>query len=352
MHGSRKSILLFTSPMRKAELRFRPPIRLALRSKSRQGSRVLPYSVEMAGPCARNFSRGCSEIGRWRLPPPSILFGQALSESWQGKGCKSTKRTILWPAFPSTFGRPRRKSDTRTSRPRRSELFLILLQKRCPSPMSTETEICRKTILRAAGKTRKTSRFSPRVFFALKNRSFPLSFFVRNMLATQREPGWRHLSPRIWRAHLRRMLEERSRIFLEVCRWKSDKQQREGGQRLALLPSLETLEGSGYCSHCGGCCEIASGFPDFPSETALPLRWQHIFGDGLGKGHRFCAFLWEHNASGLSVCAVHPWRSNPCRAFEEDECAYFMMDLVKHPLFRPRDFSMACQRLSRLINRR
>jgi hypothetical protein len=218
--------------------------------------------------------------------------------------------------------------------------------------MLTETQRCRKAILRASRKARKIKRFSPRVFCALKNRNFPLSFFVRNMLALQRETGWRRLSPRIFRDHLRRMLDERSRIFLEVCRWRLDKQQREGGQSQALPPSLATLERSGYCSHCGGCCEIASGFPDFPGETALTLRWQHIFGDGLGKGHRFCAFLWELNASGLSVCAVHPWRSNPCRAFEEDECAYFMMDLKKHPLFGPEDLSMACQRLSRLINRR
>ena len=217
--------------------------------------------------------------------------------------------------------------------------------------MLTKTERCRKAILRAAGKTRKTRSFSPRVFFALKNPGFPLSFFVRNMLAMQREPRWRHLSPRIWRNHLRRMLEERSRIFLEVCRWRSDKQQREGGQTPALLPSLETLEGSGYCSHCGGCCEIASGFPDFPPETAIPVRWQRIFGDGLGRGHRFCAFLWELNASGRSLCAIHPWRSNPCRVFEKEECDYFMKDLETNPLFDPKAFSVACRRLSHLINR-
>jgi hypothetical protein len=218
--------------------------------------------------------------------------------------------------------------------------------------MLTETERFRKAILRASRESRKRNRFSPRFFCALRNRSFPLSFFVRNMLALQREPGWRSLSARIWRDHLRRMLDQRSRIFLEVCRWRSDKQRRDEGKKLYLPASAATLERSGYCSHCGGCCEIASGFPDFPGETALPLRWQRIFGDGLGKGHRFCAFLWEHNASGLSVCAVHPWRSNPCRAFEEDECAYFMMDLEKNPLFGPEDLSMACQRLSRLINRR
>jgi len=121
----------------------------------------------------------------------------------------------------------------------------------------------------------------------------------------------------------------------------------------ALPSSLDDLDRqSDYCSHCGGCCEIASGFPDFPLESALPLRWQRLFGDGLGKGHRVCAFLWELNASGMSLCAIHPWRSNPCRIFEEAECAYFMKDLEGHPPFRGQDISMTCQRLSRLVNRR
>lgn len=218
--------------------------------------------------------------------------------------------------------------------------------------METDTQKCRKAILKAVRKTRKKKRYSPKVFLALKHPNFPLSFFVRNIIAVQREPIWQGLSPRIWRNQLRRLLEERCRVFLEVAGWRLDKQQREGRQELALPTSQMMSDPSDYCSHCGGCCEIASGFPDFPGETALPLRWRHLFGDGLGKGHRFCAFLWEHNGSGLSVCAVHPWRSNPCRTFEEDECAYFMRDLKIHPLFRPRDFSVACQRLSRLINRR
>lgn len=218
--------------------------------------------------------------------------------------------------------------------------------------MLTETQRTRKAILRAASRNRRRNGFSPRVLDAIKNRFFPLSFFVRNILALQGEPGWKRVSPRIWKGHLHRMLEERSRIFLEVYQWWLLKQKKEQSPTHALPFSLETLEQSGYCSHCGGCCEIASGFPDFPFETALPLRWQQIFGNGLGKGHRFCAFLWELNASGLSICAIHPWRSNPCRIFEQDECAYFMSDLEEHPQFRPQDFSMACQRLSRLINRR
>ncbi len=124
----------------------------------------------------------------------------------------------------------------------------------------------------------------------------------------------------------------------------------DGGSNCALFAEQVSLP-SGYCSHCGGCCEIASGFPDFPPETGIPQRWQRIFGDGLGKGHRFCAFLWELDASGQSLCAIHPWRSNPCRTFEEDECEFFMKDLETNAFFPPEVFSVACRRLSRLINR-
>lgn len=222
-----------------------------------------------------------------------------------------------------------------------------------PSLRPAETQRTRKAILRAAARSRRRRGLSSRVVEAIRNRFFPLSFFVRNILALQEEPGWRQVSPRIWRGRLHRMLEERSKIFCEVYQWRLQKQKEAQSPFQALPSSLDDLEQpSGYCSHCGGCCEIASGLPDFPLESALPLRWQRLFGDGVGKGHRFCPFLWELNASGLSLCAIHPWRSNPCRIFEEAECAYFMKDSEGHPPFRAQDFSVACQRLSRLVNRR
>lgn len=220
------------------------------------------------------------------------------------------------------------------------------------SKMLTETEKTRKAMLRIARRTRKRETGALGVICALRKRGFPLTFFVRNMLALQAESWWSHASPRLWRSRLRRMLEERSRIFLEVREWRLTRQRKEGGDAQAPPLLLGASPRSGYCNHCGGCCEIASGLPDFPRQTEIPVRWQQLFGNGLGKGHRFCAFLWEIDATGLSVCAIHPWRSNPCRAFEQDECAYFMKDLKARPLFRPQDFSMACQRLSRLIDRR
>jgi len=255
------------------------------------------------------------------------------------------------------FGLPKRRISTRTSGRQRYEGRGAISSPclRAPGPpnlMMTETQKTRRAILRAATRNRSRNAFSPRIFRAIKHRFFPLGFFLRNILALRREPRWQGLTPRLWRGHLHRMLEERSRIFLEIPRGWAEKEGTEQAPVPALFRSLDLPEQSGYCSHCGGCCEIASGFPSFPRATSLPLRWQQLFGAGLGEGHRFCAFLWEFDASGRSMCAIHPWRPAPCRAFAEAECAFLKNDLNKHPPYRPQDFSMACQRLSRLVDRR
>ena len=206
-------------------------------------------------------------------------------------------------------------------------------------------------ICRSIRKACKGGRISRSTTSALTSRCFPLTYLVRNMLTLERESGWMRASPRVRKNRFLRILEERARIFLEVKKWIMGR--RGGDEWRVPLRSVhpDSRLPSGYCSHCGGCCEIASGFPDFPSEAKIPRRWQRIFGDGLGKGHRFCAFLWEVDASGRSLCAIHPWRSNPCRMFEEEECEYFMKDLETNAHPDPKVFSVAYRRLSHLINR-
>lgn len=217
--------------------------------------------------------------------------------------------------------------------------------------MTPDTERTRKAILRSLRKAGRRGGIAPVTASALKSRNFPLTFFVRNLLALERESAWSNSSGRIRRKRALHILEERAWIFLSVQKWIRERQ--AGHEwRKQFRPVLEQSSlPEGYCSHCGGCCEIASGFPDFPADTEICSRWQRVFGDGLGKGHRFCAFLWEWDASGRSMCAIHPWRSNPCRVFDEEECRFFMIDLEANPLFDPKAFSVACQRLSHLINR-
>ncbi len=215
--------------------------------------------------------------------------------------------------------------------------------------MIFEAKNTRKAILRSARKGRRVGRFSTATQSALRHRCFPLTFFIRNLLTLQKEPWWLEASPRVWKVRMLRMLRERSRIFLETDRWIKKRRGETGKRYQVLFDATELSSEASYCMHCGGCCEIASGLPDFPGGSEIPPRWRLVFGDGLGRGHRFCAFLWEFDASGLSFCAIHPWRSTPCRVFEEEECKYFMNDLKANPPFDPKDFSMACQRLSHLI---
>jgi hypothetical protein len=217
--------------------------------------------------------------------------------------------------------------------------------------MVTNAEHARKAILRSTRRARKVGRITPAAAFALRHRCFPITYLIRNILTLQREDAWVHGSRRVQKNRLLRMLDERARIFLEVRKWLRERKGEEGWRDQIASAHHGPYLPSGYCSHCGGCCEIASGFPDFPPDTAIPPRWQRLFGDGLGRGHRFCAFLWELDASGRSLCAIHPWRSNPCRVFEEEECDYFMKDLETNPLFDPKAFSVTCRRLSHLINR-
>jgi hypothetical protein len=218
--------------------------------------------------------------------------------------------------------------------------------------MMTEIEKARKAILMSTRKAVKAKRVKSTTGWALKHPLFPLSFFFRNMLALQREPWWVHMSPRSRRTRLLRILEERCRIFLEVRAWIRKTRGIEMWRDHILSAREERCLPSGYCSNCGGCCEIASGFPGFPPEVKIPRQWQQIFGDGLGKGHRFCAFLWELYTSGQSFCSIHPWRANTCRVFEEDECQYFMKDLEINALYDSKAFSVACHRFPHLINRR
>lgn len=176
---------------------------------------------------------------------------------------------------------------------------------------------------------------------------FPLFFFIRNLITLDGEASWRELSPRVKRIQTMRMLEARARIFLEVRNWRRGKITEPG------LPVNDSGgEKSDYCINCGGCCEIASGFRNFPEDCDIPMKWQRLYGDGLGKGHRFCAFLWEVGGMELSQCAIHPWRALTCRIFEKEECDFFFDDLKTNNPYDEKSFSMTLRRLTNLIDGR
>jgi hypothetical protein len=166
------------------------------------------------------------------------------------------------------------------------------------------------------------------VLRALSNRFFPTRFFARNLEILTAEPGWQRLPVRSRRISTLRLLLERNCFFLEVKAWREARSALLAGPPVPAESVVATkrLDMAAYCDHCGACCEIASGLPEFPQAVSIPSRWQHVFGRGLGRWHRFCPFLWEDRSNGHSLCAIHPWRPLACRAFEQDECDFLKRD--------------------------
>lgn len=155
----------------------------------------------------------------------------------------------------------------------------------------------------------------------LCNPEFPLYYMLRNFNWLQREKWWKALSPRSRRVHAARLLHDRVGVFSEVKQWK--RLHGDGLPEKHPIPPIRMDNVPGYCNKCGLCCEVSSGMPDFPKSCGLPDKWRDLFGNGLGQGHRFCPFLWEDQGSGGSLCSIYPWRSNPCRLFDSEECDFF-----------------------------
>lgn len=159
----------------------------------------------------------------------------------------------------------------------------------------------------------------------LRHPLFPRSFVLRNLQRLAAEAHWAALPARLQRLWVRRLVIERCRFFRAVLTWRP---------AASVRPTLDARSRShpgadaatGYCDDCGGCCEIASGYPEFPEPEVVPASWRRAFAEGLGPYHRFCPFLWEMAGSGRSVCAIHPWRPVACRAFEQDECRWLQSD--------------------------
>lgn len=193
-------------------------------------------------------------------------------------------------------------------------------------PPTHKTGLVIPTLLRFTATAYPQRRDRQVVRKALTNPLFPRTFFIRNILALEQEPAWQRYPLRLKRARLLQILLQRSRFFLTVKQW-VQKQGLPVPATTADCAAVKAAQTDDYCNHCGECCEIASGLPQFPAPDQLPPDWQRTFAAGLGRHHRFCGFLWEAAGSARSVCAIHPWRPIPCRLFAREECDY----LRQHP---------------------
>ncbi len=184
-------------------------------------------------------------------------------------------------------------------------------------------------------------------------KGFPLYYVLRNLGWLRLEQWWTDLSPRARRIHALRIVSERTAIFNEVKNHRG----KLNGKALIPLPNHSEISATpfdvtapGYCNKCGLCCEVASGMPDFPAPGALPKPWREFFANGLGRGHRFCPFLWEDNGSGGSLCSIYPVRSNPCRLFGLEECEFFWKSPEPDDLSNARKILLVGRWLVKLVN--
>ncbi|MHC1742576.1 MAG: hypothetical protein AB9873_06035 [Syntrophobacteraceae bacterium] len=190
------------------------------------------------------------------------------------------------------------------------------------------------------------------IYRSLRAPCFPTHFFVRNLAYLERETWFARKGPVArgrWAAILFR---ERLQCFRDIRRLIGP-YRGEPAWRRDPVRSLSEPRGSDtdYCDHCGGCCEIASGLPEFPVESDLPERWRLCFGEGFSPGHRFCAFMWGGDRPGTSLCAIHPWRANPCRVFEADDCEMFKQDIDFTVFSKSRRLKVLRRLLPRILRR-
>ena len=211
-------------------------------------------------------------------------------------------------------------------------------------------EPLRRHLLKALRRSTLPVLFKAPISRAVADPLFPLTYFIRNVMVLLRDKAWRRThTSRGSRVRVLWLLKERCDFFLEVRMWREAVQGRESLRNLygSANPALPS---EGYCTHCGGCCELLSGFPDFPEESLIPERWKRIFGDGLGRGHRFCSFLWEVRGTARSLCAIHPWRSRPCRTFGDEECDFVLNDSDFLSLSKREPFMRAFRALIRFVS--
>lgn len=197
-----------------------------------------------------------------------------------------------------------------------------------------------------------TPRQGRRLVEYLRNPLFPIYFMDRNLTILLHENGAPITSARRT-AQWITVVWERIRWFQELI---GDGGACSSAQHLASTPcglddGPDRVRIETYCDHCGLCCEICSGFPDFPDPNHPPDAWRFVFGQGLGYGHRFCPFLLQDRRAGRSFCAIHRYRPNPCRIFEEDECQTVKTELqseLARTRGRPPRYS---SRIGRLMKR-
>ena len=166
---------------------------------------------------------------------------------------------------------------------------------------------------------------------ALSDPYFPLTKLLKlNIETFGREPRFRDLSGedlgRIAADHLL----EWANIFLSI-RLDLERLNKHGQvSRMKLQGSAkETIPATTLCKHCGGCCEIRGGPPEFTGSIGPPSHWIVYFSGDGSKYQRFCPFLFEYFTTGKFFCSIYQIKPQCCWEFDREECDFLQKDLAR-----------------------
>lgn len=166
---------------------------------------------------------------------------------------------------------------------------------------------------------------------ALADPYFPLSKLRKlNAEKFAAEPGSVNLSQESLTGIVAEHLLNWAEIFLSI-REELERFSERGLVCTTGLPvtAQEVFPETGWCEHCGGCCEIRGGPPEFTASFKLPISWQHYFrGDGC-KSQRFCPFLFEYFATGKYFCSIYRIKPKCCWEFDREECEFLQNDVAR-----------------------
>lgn len=166
---------------------------------------------------------------------------------------------------------------------------------------------------------------------ALADPYFPLSKLQKlNAEEFAAEPGFVNLSQESLAGIVAEHLLKWAEIFLSI-REELERLNENGLVSSMILPGTpqEDFPETGWCEHCGGCCEIRGGPPEFTASCELPESWQLYFrGDGC-KSQRFCPFLFEYFATGKYFCSIYRIKPKCCWEFDREECEFLQNDVAR-----------------------
>ena len=166
---------------------------------------------------------------------------------------------------------------------------------------------------------------------ALSDPYFPLTKLLKlNVEEFVREPWLKELSEEyLGRIAINHLLEW-AKIFLSI-RLDLGRLNKYGQVSSMKLQgsAKETIPTTTLCNHCGCCCEIRGGPPEFTCSIGLPSQWTVYFSVHGCKYQRFCPFLFEYFASGRFFCSIYQIKAQCCWEFDREECDFLQKDMAR-----------------------